>query len=584
MKRAVGRTFIEMTGAQLFERVRQLTLGLTQLGVRRGDRVAIIAESRPEWVITDLATVAAGGVSVPVYPTQSAGQVEFVLRDCGAKVVVVSGAAQLEKVRRIRERLANLELVLVMDPAAGERGYPDAVPLEQVIDHGRAILETDARAPERFRGDVLSADEHAVATIVYTMDESGHLKGAVLTHANLLANLRATEERLPLRADDVALSLLPLSHVFERMALYRYLRDGIPTVFVESLMTVMRDVRRVRPTVMTGVPRVYEKFLGAVEEELARASVLRRKAVELALRVARRRLALVTAGQPVGTVLRWLDALADRLVLARIRRGTGGRLRYLVCGSAALPARVGEFFAAIGLPIYEGYGLTETSPVLTANGPGNIRAGTVGRPLKGVQIHIADDGEILAKGPNVMIGYHCRPDLNETTFAGGWFHTGDIGRLDRDGFLTITDRKKDLIVTAGGKKVAPGPLEEALKTSALVADVVLIGENRKFISALIVPDFVQLDACLRTAGLPSGFEDVLVRRADVVQLYQNLVDGLNSGLAQFERIKRIALVPTTRGLCRERGGATMLGRRRAFELEWKTLVDRVYAGEKDVRD
>jgi long-chain acyl-CoA synthetase len=583
LKRAVSRGFQELTGAQLFERVQELTLGLTHLGVQPGDRVAIVSESRPDWVITDLASLAAGAVTVPVYPTQSAPQIEFILRDSAAKVVVVSGVAQLEKVRRIRERLADLELVLVMDaPAAGERSYPDALPLAEVSAHGRAILETDARASERFRQLAISRNELDVATIVYTMDESGDLKGAMLTHANLLANVRATEQRLPVRPDDLALSLLPLSHVFERMALYRYLHDGVPTVFVESLMTVMRDLRRVEPTVMTGVPRVFEKFLGAIEEEMGRASVVRRAVVGWALRIGGRHARSLAEGRRAGRLLRVLHRLADRVVLARIRQGTGGRLRRVVCGSAALPARVREFFAAIGIPIYEGYGLTETSPVLTANGPGNERQGTVGPPLPGVEIRIADDGEILARGPNVMIGYHARPDLTDAAFAGGWFHTGDIGRLDADGFLTITDRKKDLIVTAGGKKIAPAPLEAALKKSALVADAVLIGENRKFISALIVPNFVQLDAYLRAAGLPAGPEDEIVQRADILQVYQGLVDAVNGGLAQFERIKRFALIPTTRTLCRDGCTPTMLARRRAFEAQWRAIVDRVYAtGGKD---
>ncbi len=578
MRRSLGRGFLELTGAQIFEQVRALSLGLEELGVVPGDRVAIISDSRPEWTIADLASLAAGAVTVPVYPTQSSAQIQFVLSDSGAKVIVVSGVAQLEKIRRVRNSLPELELVLVIDaPADNERAYPDALPLAEVIAHGNAVLETDARAPERFRMGVLSRGEHQVATIVYTMDESGDLKGAMLTHANLLADLRATGERLPLERTDLALSLLPLSHVFERMALYRYLHDGVGVVFVESLMTVMRDLRRARPTVMTGVPRVYEKFFTAVQEELARASGLRRAVVGWALRVGEKQARLASAGVSAGFLFGLTHRVADRLILARIREAIGGRLRWLVSGSAALPARVSDFFASIGLPIYEGYGLTETSPVLTACGPGNMRRGTVGRPLPGVQIRIAEDGEILAHGPNVMVGYHRRPDLNETTLRAGWFRTGDIGKLDADGYLTITDRKKDLIVTAGGKKVAPAPLEAALMQSRLVADAILIGENRKFVSVLIVPDFEQLDAYLHAADLPAGAREDLVQRADVVQIYQNLVDRLNVGLSQFERIKRLALLPHDVTLLRGGAGPTMLKRRHAIELQFKHLVDRMYA-------
>jgi len=578
LKRSLGRRFQELTGGQLFEQIRELSLGLTHLGIAPGDRVAIISESRPEWVILDLAALAAGGVTVPVYPTQSAGQVEFVLRDSGAKAAVVAGLAQLEKIRRVRDSLPDLDLLLVMDPQAdGERPYPDALPIAEVSAQGRAVLETDARAPERFRDGVLGCNEHQVATIVYAMDESGDLKGAMLTHANLLANVRATEAVLPLRPDDVALSLLPLSHVFERMALYRYLHDGVQVVFVESLMTVMRDLRRVKPTVMTGVPRVYEKFHSAFEEEMARASRPRRGIVNRALAIGARRAALLSARRPVGSVLAAAHRLADRFVLSRIRQGTGGRLRCVICGSAALPARVAAFFSSIGLPIYEGYGLTETSPVLTTNSPANVRHGTVGKALPGVVIRIAGDGEILARGPNVTVGYLGRPDLNELALGDGWFHTGDIGTLDEGGYLTITDRKKDLLVTAGGKKVAPAPLEAALMKSPLVADAILIGETRKFISVLIVPDFGALEAHVRAGGLAPGSHEELVQRVDVVQLYQTLVDRVNSGLAQFERIKRVAVLPKTVALARTPGGQTMLRRRQAIERSWQHIVDRIYA-------
>ena len=277
-----------------------------------------------------------------------------------------------------------------------------------------------------------------------------------------------------------------------------------------------------------------------------------------------------------------MHRVADLFVLSRIRAGTGGRLRWAVCGSAALPARVAGFFGAIGLPIYECYGLTETSPVLTTNCPANVRPGTVGRPLPGVELRIAEDGEILARGPNVMVGYLGRPDLNEVALRGGWFHTGDIGTLDADGYLTITDRKKDLMVTAGGKKVAPAPLEAALMESPLVADAILIGENRKFVSVLIVPDFEALETYVRAEWLAPGSHEELVQRADVVQLYQNLVDDLNSGLAQFERIKRLALLPEATTLARSRGSQTMLQRRLAIERSWQPVVDRVYAtGGKD---
>ncbi|MGE5357788.1 MAG: AMP-dependent synthetase/ligase [Bacteroidales bacterium] len=585
MKRAVGRAEVSFTGREIFEEVRRLSLGLVHLGVEAGDSVAIIAESRPEWVITDLAAQCAGAITVPVYPTQSAAQVEFILRDSRAKVVVVSGAAQVEKLRRIRPSLPEVEFVLAFDaPAAGERHFPDALPLAEVVAQGRALLEMDPERGQHFQYGVLARHEQDTATVVYTTDESGALKGAVLTHANLLANLSATEEVLPLRSDDVALSLLPLSHVFERMALYRYLHGGLSVVFVESLMTVMRDLRHVRPTVMTGVPRVYEKFLSAVEDELARASKLRSTIVSRALAIGHARANRLAAGRRLGLMFRLVHALADRLVLSRLREGTGGRLRLLISGSAALPASVDRFFASIGLPIFEGYGLSETSPVLTTNAPGRNRPGTVGKPLPGVDIRLADDGEILARGPNVTGGYLHRDDINTEAFRGRWFHTGDIGHLDEDGYLTIIDRKKDLIVTAGGKKIAPSPLERTIMQSPLVADAILVGENRKFVSVLIVPNFRELRAELVAAGVPALSDEELMQRADALQLYHNIVDRLNASLAQFERIKRVALLPASVHLDRGRGPTTMLMRRRQIEKRWHATVDRLYAAGPRDRD
>ncbi len=583
LRRSLGRGTFTMTGAQILDEVRAVSIGLTHLGVEPGDRVAIIADSRPEWVIADLAAISAGAITVPVYPTQSAGHVEFILADCGAKVAVLAGAAQLEKVRRISDRLPRLELLLVIDPPGpNEPSFPDALPLAEVARQGRSVLEADPEASTSFLLRASSCDEQAIATIVYTMDESGDAKGAMLTHANLLANVRATEEILPLDRDDIALSLLPLSHVFERMALYRYLRDGVETVFVESLMTVMRDLKRVRPTVMTGVPRGYEKVLGAVEEELARAPRWRRALVVRALALARKRAVLVAAGRRVPRDVALAHAVVDRLVLARLRRATGGRLRCLVCGSARLPERVRDFFAAVGLPLFEGYGLTETSPVLTTNGPGQVRPGTVGRPLPGVEIRIADDGEILARGPNITRGYLNREDLTLQAFAGGWFHTGDIGSLDQDGYLTISDRRKNLIVTAGGKKIAPAPLEARLRGNPLVADAIVIGENRKFPSVLIVPDLPALEAHLASIGAPPPASGNPLERADVLQVYQKLVDELNRDLAQFERIKRFALLPPGTALPAAGPSMTMMRRREVIEHEWQPIVDRLYSsGRRD---
>ena len=378
---------------------------------------------------------------------------------------------------------------------------------------------------------------------------------------------------LPVSQEDVALSFLPLSHSFERTVAYIYLAAGVTIVFAESLETVARDLTVVRPTIMTGVPRVFEKFYARVHENVAAQPALRRLLFRWAVRAA---LARVRGRWTLGALV---APLADRLILAKIRERLGGRLRYAVSGSAPLPRHVGEFFQAVGLPIVEGYGLTETAPVLTVNPFDAPRLGTVGRPIPGVEIRIAPDGEILARGPNVMAGYYNRPEDTQAVLRDGWLHTGDVGEIDADGYLRITDRKKDIIITSGGKHVAPQPLEARLKASPLVAEAVVLGDRRKFPAALIVPDFAALERRLAELGRPAGPREELVTRPDVVALYQEIVDALNRDLAQFERIKRFALLP--RELSMESGELTptLKVRRRIVEERWRETIEQLYAGE-----
>ncbi len=558
-----------------FEELRAVSVGLTSVGVQPGDRVALICESRPEWAISDLAVLTAGAITVPVYPTQSAAQVRYILQDCGARVAIVSSAEQVDKLRRVWDDLPELQVVAVVDTAGVLRDDERIRPLKEIEALGRWQLQEDPLMADRYRANVLMRGEHELATIVYTSGTSGEPKGVMLSHANLLSNVRATKIDLELSSDDVALSFLPLSHVFERMVFYRYLYDGVTVAFAESLTTIGRDLARVQPTVMTGVPRVYDKFLAAVQENVEKSSPLKRRLFNWALRVGRARVQRVEAGRRLSPWLRLEHAVADVLVLKKIRAKTGGRLRYVISGSAPLGYAAGEFFRTIGLPICEGYGLTETSPVLSFNPPGHQRLGTVGPPLSGVDIRLADDGEILARGPNVMIGYYRRPDLTEEVLQDGWFHTGDIGRFDEAGYLVITDRKKDLLVTAGGKKIAPQPLENLFRNDPLVAEAVVVGENRKFPSVLIVPDFGVLQ--MRLDAEPAGPRERLLTRDEVVQLYQRVVDRVNTDLAQFERIKRFALLPSEFSIEQGELTPTMKVRRNVIEERWRDVIDGLYA-------
>jgi long-chain acyl-CoA synthetase len=561
--------------AAFFDEVRAVSMGLTSMRVQAGDRVAIICESRPEWAIADFATLTAGAITVPVYPTHSAAQVRYILQDAGVKVAIVSNLAQVDKLRQVWHDLPELEVVGVVDAAGVLRDDERIRPLKEIETLGRWQLQEDPLAAERYRTGVLMRGEHELATIVYTSGTSGEPKGVMLTHANLLSNVRATKIDLELSPDDVALSFLPLSHVFERMVFYRYLYDGVTVVFAEALTTVGRDLARVQPTVMTGVPRVYDKFLAAVQENVEKASPLKRRLFNWALAVGRTHVQRLEAKRRVSPLLAMKHAVADALVFKKIRAKTGGRVRYAISGSAPLGVAVGDFFRTIGMPICEGYGLTETSPVLSFNPPGRQRLGTVGPPLAGVDIRIADDGEILARGPNIMVGYYRKPELTAEALKDGWFHTGDVGHFDEAGYLVITDRKKDLLVTSGGKKIAPQPLENMFRSDPLVAEAVVVGENRKFPSVLIVPDFAVLETRLDVEA--AGPRERLLTRSEVVNLYQGVVDRVNTELAQFERIKRFALLPGEFSIEHGELTPTMKVRRNIIEDRWRDVIEGLYA-------
>ncbi len=568
--------FLEYSGREFFERVRDLSLGLTSLGLEPGDRVALIAESRPEWGIADLAAITGGGVTVPVYPTQSAEQVRFILDEAGVKFAVVSNETQVAKVRQVSARLCALKGIVVMDGQPSS-GTPPVYSLDAVCEMGRSIREKYPQAEARYRESATSIDGNALATIVYTSGTTGEPKGVMLTHVNIMSNARDSHAVFPTYETDVALSFLPLSHVFERIAFYRYLLDGVTVYFAESLTTVVRDLGRVRPTVMTGVPRVYEKFYAAIQEKVSQAAGLQKALLEWALSVGQARSAAVLNGHPPSRSVRLQYRVADRLVFRKVRARVGGRIRFLISGSAPLSMKIAEFFHAIGLVIIEGYGLTETSPILTANPSDKPKFGTVGKPIPNVEIAIAPDGEILARGPNVMRGYYKREKASADALAGGWFHTGDIGQIDADGYLSITDRKKDLIITSGGKKIAPQPLENLLKAHPLVAEAVLVGEGRKFPAALVVPNFAALEARAHESGWAFDARPDLLQRAEVQALYQELLDGVNDTLAQYERIKRFFLLPTEFTMERGELTPTMKVRRKVVETTWKDAIEQMYA-------
>jgi long-chain acyl-CoA synthetase len=535
-----------------------------------------MSESRPEWLLADMAILIQGGVVVPVYSTLTPAQAKYIIQDAGARIAFVSTAEQLEKIQRIRHELPTLEAVIVFE--APEKASTSVLSLDAVAARGHARLMGEWGVGRAFRDTAREVRPEQLATIIYTSGTTGEPKGVMLTHRNLVSNLIAGHAIVPVNDTDTSLSFLPLSHSFERLVSYVYLANGVTIVFAESMETVGKDLVAVRPTVMTGVPRVYEKFQARIFERGAALPQPRRTLFHWGVKVARARARAGAPGQPVGGLLGLESAVADRLVFSKIRASVGGRLRCLVSGSAPLPLEVAEFFAGIGLPITEGYGLTETSPIVTANPMGAPRLGTVGKAIPGVEVRIAEDGEILVRGPNVMRGYYNKPDDTAAVLKDGWFHTGDIGALDADGFLRITDRKKDLLVTSGGKKIAPQPIEATLKRSPLVAEAVLLGDRRRFAAVLIVPDFTALERRLKDLGRPPADRDVLVRRDDVVALYDEIVEALNRELSQFERIKKFRILPREFSIESGELTPTMKVKRKAVEQHWGGAIEEMYAG------
>jgi long-chain acyl-CoA synthetase len=587
VRRCRADGFTDWSSGAFLEAIRHGAAGLLAAGLAAGDRLAIVSESRPEWLIVDLAAQTIGVITVPVYPTLAAAQVRDILADAGCRVAVVSDRVQAAKLQEVRHLLPALELVVIVDPATaggaiaqgGELGLgASAIAYASLLARGAARLAAEPGFAAAIESRRAAVSEDALATLIYTSGTTGEPKGVMLTHRNIVSQVDAVIPIFQLTPADTALTFLPLSHSFERTVVYAYLWSGLTIVFAETLDTIARDLRATAPTLMTVVPRVCEKLQARVLAAVAEAAPARQWLFRQALATGLARVR-AAGGGPASIVPRgWRDRLLDRLVFSKVRARLGGRLRLIVTGSAPLPTDTGEFFLAAGLPLYEGYGLTETAPALAVNHPAHSRLGTVGPPIPGVELRIAEDGEILARGPNVMRGYWNRPDDTAAVLRDGWFHTGDIGELSPDGFLRITDRKKDLLVTSGGKKVAPQPIEARLKQHPLVAEAVVVGDRRRFPAALIVPAFDVLGERLKALGLAGGDREALVARPDVVALYREVVDALNHDLAQYEQVKQIALLPTEFTIAGGELTPTLKVKRAVVATRFADDIEAIYSG------
>ncbi|MEM7483020.1 MAG: long-chain fatty acid--CoA ligase [Acidobacteriota bacterium] len=570
----VDGTYQPVSTAELTDRVQRASHALGTLGVAPGDCVALMADNGPHWPVVDFATLCRGAVTVPVYPTLPADQAAYVISDSEAKVLFVETREQLDGLLEERAALPAVEHFVLIDPAAAGPEETDA----EVTSFASLLAGAEGHDPAEFEALAAAVEPDHLASLVYTSGTTGKPKGVMLSHDNFVSNISAGLALNDIRSDQTALSFLPLSHVFERTVSYCYYYRGVSIAFAESIHSVAQNFQEIRPHVFVSVPRVYEKVLAKVRENVAAGSAVQQKIFRWAQGVARRSLPERLAGDHPSGFLGLQLALADGLVFSKIRDRLGGRFEFAVSGGAPLAKDVAEFFWGAGIPIYEGYGLTETSPIITTNSPGAVRLGTVGKVIPRVEVRIADDGEILTRGPNVMQGYRNLPEETaEAIDADGWFHTGDIGELDDDGYLSITDRKKELIVNAYGKNIAPAPIENALKASTYISQAMVIGDRQKFLGALLAPDFENLATWARARGLAATDPDAMIADSAVRELLASEVQKVNAELAHYEEIVRWELVP--REFTVEDGELTPTQKlkRRVIRERWQDEIAKLFA-------
>ncbi len=552
--------WIPLSSRELYRDTAGVARALLGWKISNGDRVAILSENRPAWAIADFASLLVGAVVVPLYPTLTGEQIAHMLRDSGTRAIFVSTQQQLDKILAIRDQTP-LEQVVLMDPL-------ESCPVVRMQDLMLSGSET--------RDAELDSLAHCIgpedlATLLYTSGTTGVPKGVMLTHGNLAANFLCSLNSFPFPEDATSVSFLPLSHITARHVDYALMHEGVTLAYCPFLEDLPRALQETKPSIFVAVPRVYEKI--RLQAERTAQGFAKRNILEWALSVGRAHREEILAGERP-TAWSWL--MADRIVFSQIVKGVGGRVHTFISGGAPLGRELAEWFADAGIRIHEGYGLTETSPVIAVNTPRAHRLGTVGKPLPNVEVRIAEDGEILVKGPSVFRGYWNKPQETADAFIDGFFKTGDIGGLDADGFLSVTDRKKDLIKTSGGKFIAPQPIENSLKHNVLIAEAVVLGEKRKFPSVLIAPNFPLLEDWARSHELAFASSQELVATAEVRVLYEGIVEEVNRNLARFEKLKRVLLVADEFSAENGTLTASMKLRRRVVEERYRQQIEEMY--------
>ena len=549
--------------------IRNFALGLTSLGLKPGDRIILLAESSPWWVMTELASACAGATTVPVHSVLTSEQIKYIINDSEARIVVFSCPEMWQKLKSV---LSNLPAVTHFITFQDE-GWEEVLTFSEVQEKGRIL---DERQPELFEKTADSVKAEDLAAIIYTSGTTGVPKGSMLTHDNFISNTISASTIIKILPTETGLSFLPLSHTLEHIGMLAYLFNGCTIAFAESMDTLLDNLKEIRPHLMVSAPRIFEKIYAGIINKVLSSPPLRRKIFFWALKTGKRFGENKLQGRSQPLKLKFLRGVAHRLVFRKIIELMGGRIRLFISGGAPLAKDIAEFFYALGFTILEGYGLTETSPVITLNSLDQMKFGTVGHPIPGVEVKIAEDGEILTRGRHVMKGYFKMEAETTDVFEADWFKTGDIGHIDEGGFLVITDRKKDIIVTSGGKNVAPQQIENLIKTNAYIDSAVVIGDKRKFISALIVPNFEKLEGYAREHNITYGTRSDLVRKKSITDFLMEEIELTCHDLARYEKVKKIAVLDRDFDISTGEMTPTLKVKRNIITRKYKDVIDELY--------
>ncbi|MEQ1606396.1 MAG: long-chain fatty acid--CoA ligase [Pyrinomonadaceae bacterium] len=571
--------WLPISSSEIIRRSENIALGLYSIGLRKGDRAAILAANSPEWTLADAGCQFGGVIDVPIYTTSANNAIQYIIDDSEARVFFLQDNATYERILPAIKDCRSLEKFVLFD--SGPMAEGPVISLSVLESMGERLRDEKPELSAELRHGIVSTD---IATLIYTSGTTGEPKGVMLSHANLVSNVVSASERYDFSPNDVSLSVLPLSHVFERGGMYVYIRAGMRVFYAESIDKAPDNLKEVKPTIFVGVPRIFEKVFERARMKAALSSRVNEMIFDWAMDVAKEYATLQEQNQPIPIALMAKHSIADTIIYTKLRDFFGGRLRFCITGGAALSDDIYLIFTGAGISIMQGYGLTETSPVISSNNPMAFRVGTVGKPIRDVEVRIAADGEIEVKGPNVMLGYYHKPEATKEAFTDdGFFRTGDIGEIDGDGFLKITDRKKELFKTSGGKYIAPTHIEQMLRASRFVNQAVLVGNERKFAAALIVPNFEMLESYAKLKELDIHKPEEYCANTRIIDLITRQIDAMTPTLAQYERVKAFALLVNEFSVETGELTPTLKVKRRVIDEKYRDVIDKMYRDAENAR-